>query len=837
MFKHAILKITFKPSFILSLLFFFLMHSLAFAQVSRIQNGVGKNIAGKITGRIQDKKTGEGVEFVTISIIKTSDSSIVTGAQTDKKGFFIIENMYKGQYKLKANFLGYRPYESGNFLLTPEKFEIYLGIIKLESNTEVLNEVAVTGEKGVFQMGIDKKVFNVDQNIVTSGGSAGDVLQNIPSLSVDIDGNVSLRGSENITILIDGKPSGLTSKAAVLEQISASAIQSIELITNPSAKYDADGMAGIINIVLKKNRVGGINGNASLSIGTRNKYGAAAGINYRNEKINLSANYNYRNNERFGRGKSFRTSFADDSISFLDQQTNSDNGNANHSFKIANDFYLPRKSTISISVSPSFRKEDATSTINSRFLTNIYSTESAYDRINNETEEGKNIDATIGYKKIFLKPKQELSADITYSTGDFTDINLYTNVFLITDFKPDNINSRFEKITNSGYNRLFSVQSDYIQPVGKRFNLEAGLKSTLRKSDENNNAFFSTTDQNNLIEDSRLTNIFINTENIIAAYQNFAATYGKTGVQIGTRLEYTDNLLEQKRTLQTFQKKYLSFFPSLFIKQSLSKNQEIQFSYSRRISRPNSRYTNPFIDYSDPLNVRFGNPNINPEFTNAFEISYQTLVKTTSLVSSIYLRQTSDVIQSIREIKGGDTTESTFANLNKSRSTGAEFIAKTQLKNWWNVTTTLNLYQSQLTGSTNNLIIDRSNFNYSLQLMSIIKPSKDIAIQVSGNYRSESITPQSKIKNIYALDIGCKKDIFKSKGSISLNVTDIFDTRQFIFITETPTFNQNNERKRESRIATITFAYRFGKLTENPKNRSQRRGQDGQGEQMQEISE
>ena len=809
---------------------------IAFSQNRQFPQGDNAPAIGKIKGVITDNKTKQPVEFATVALFKLKDSSLVTGVVAGPKGDFQLSELPFGRYFMKINFIGYKQLVIDTIAIKPKNVEVDLGQIKLKDNTELLGEVEVATEKSTIQLGIDRKVFNVEKSIVSEGGSATDVLQSIPSVSVDIDGNISMRGSGNVTVLIDGKPSSITgsSRAAILQQIPASSIESIELITNPSAKYDPDGMSGIINIITKKNKLNGFNGSVTLGAGTGDKYNAGASISYRNSKVNVYANYGFRSNNRTGSGSTLRQNILSDTTFFLRQNSTSLNKNISHNAKAGLDFYINDKNTIGASVTYNVGTENSNEAVNFFEADNYDITSASYSRDNYKGDTPISLDYNLNYRKTYTKPKQELIFDATYSDGTGDAIERYVERDYIGKYASKNTTPFKQNTETKSKNNVISAQVDYVQPLKNNMKWEVGAKTTLRTigSDFVSEEFDYTSDV--FVSDTNLTNNFIYTENIYAAYSTFSGAIKKFGYQLGLRVEEANTLSNLVTTGEKYPNNYFNLFPSVHLAQKLNKEQEFQLSYSRRINRPNTKSLNPFRDYADPYNIRFGNPYLNPEYINSYELAYLKYFPKGVLTATAYFRQTDGVMQRYKILGDSTVSYNTFINLDKSQSYGLELIIKSDITKWWNVTFSANGFETKIDGSNVQGDLQNENLSYIIKLLSNMRIWKNMDIQFTANYNGPTATLQGQVKSIFTMDLGLKKEIFKN-ATLSLNVTDLTDARKMQIIGDNdPAFYLEMMRKRESRVATLTFSYRFGKMSDKKsrQDRPNNGGMDGGGGDM-----
>jgi iron complex outermembrane recepter protein len=824
------------------LFLFVLMTNIAFAQRPEGRGNGGEPIAnGIVTGSVTDKATKQAVEYASVTLVRVRNGQIAAGGLTDAKGKFVLEQVPAGKFLLKVNFIGYQNYEKTDTLLvTPRTPNIDAGVVALVSSAAAIAEVTVTAERAQFMNSIDKKVFTVGKDIITTGGSASDVLQNVPSVSVDVDGNVALRGSGNITILIDGKPSALmgSSKADVLRQLPSNNIESIELITNPSAKYDPEGVSGIINIVLKKNKQKGFNGSVTGGIGTGDKYNGGLSINYRTPKYNLFGNYGYRYDTRWGKGLLDRnnkmtyydTVLKKDTVfnASLASGNESKSLNTGHNARVGADFYLNKTNTLGVAAG--INAGNKTQTEGNNY--NEYALYDAkgeavniYERKNVNSGKTFAYDANLNFKHQFAKPKQELTADMSYSNNqnqgvwnfsDATsrlDTNYYNNI-APNDNAANHIYTGEKLQNNLTTNDVLTAQIDYTEFLKNAARLELGYKTT-KRSIETDLKYYNAATETNL--DTNRSNNFNYSELINAVYGTYTNTFKeKWGYQAGLRIEHTDWKGYQKTTNQTDQNNYFAVFPSGNISYKVTTTSDVRLSFSTRIRRPNNEEVNPFPDYENLTVLRYGNPALKPEFTNAYELGYMKSWKKHSASLTGYFRRTENQIQRYPVLING-VTNVRFINLDFRNNYGVEAIVKNEFTKWWNATTTLNTFYTDLnTGSTNGNIT-RAGWGFSGRLQSNMILPKQFTLQITGNYNSPFVMPGGKFVGMQGADIGLRKDFLGGLLNTSLALTDVFDTQRFEVFIENPNFQQHALRKRETRILTLSATLRFGNMKPDAK--------------------
>ncbi|WP_316805977.1 TonB-dependent receptor domain-containing protein [Pedobacter agri] len=779
----------------------------------------------KITGVLKDAKTQETIPFATAVLIDKATAKNVKIAQTDVNGAFTMADLPTGTFTFKISFVGYQTMVRDNVAITAATGTLNFGDIKMNTaKGNVLSEVTVTGQKQGMQMGIDKKIFSVDQSVISEGGSASDLLQNVPSVSTDMDGNVSLRGSSGVRVLIDGKPSLIAggNVAQILQSIPASSIESVEVITNPSSKYDAEGQAGIINIVLKKNTKLGFNGSAAVTAGNRDNYNANTNLSFQNSKVNIYGNYSYRYGNRIGGGFQDITYKSDTSrTAFLSQNTKSTSQDKGHNVKAGIDYYLAPKSVVSFSGGFNSRENDRNEYIDIRQLARNLSPVSYSNRNNVNQGTGSSYDLNLDYSQKFKKPKEELTFNFGYSSGYNDNDQAYNTTITNRNGTDVNINPSLQRIYNTGDNSNYNIQADYTLPVGKTGKIEAGYRSQIRLADNNQYADSVLTNTEIVIRNNKLINDFNSKDQVHALYLNYQNQIKDFGYQLGLRAEdarldthlegYNGNVLVGSDG----NIRYRRLYPSVFLTQKLKGEQQVQLSYTRRVNRPRPWDTNPFLDVSEPFNYRQGNPNLLPEDVHSFELGYSKYFKKVTLTSSLYFRQTNDVIQRVRSTPVNGIITSTPQNLTNQINTGLELIGRFDLVKALNFTTNVNLYQAKFAGDTRFDIPTSSGFSWNANITANLTVAKDVSLQLRGDYRAPEVMAQGKRNAMYGIDGGAKYDFPNKKASLSFNVRDVFNTRRWSMTTEDRATIVDFERQMQGTMGNLTFSYRFGKTTFN----------------------
>ncbi|MGN7987666.1 TonB-dependent receptor domain-containing protein [Pedobacter sp. 22226] len=778
----------------------------------------------KITGVLKDAKTQETIPFATAVLINKATAKNAKIVQTDVNGAFVMTDLPTGTFTFKISFVGYQTMVRDNVTITATTGALNFGDIKMNpAKGNVLSEITVTGQKQGMQMGIDKKIFAVDQSVISEGGSAGDLLQNVPSVSTDMDGNVSLRGSTGVKVLIDGKPSLIAggNVAQILQSIPASSIESVEVITNPSAKYDAEGQSGIINIVLKKNTKLGFNGSAAVTAGNRDNYNANTNLSFQNSKVNIYGNYSYRYGNRIGGGFqdiTYKTA-TPGSTAFANQNTVSNSLDKGHNAKAGIDYYLAPKSVISLSGGFNSRENDRNDLLNIRQLNSNNAPVLLSNRTNTTDGYGNSYDANLDYVQKFKKPKEELTFNFGYSYGTNNNDQAYSTNTINRNGVPIDETLSLQRVFNTGNNTNYNIQTDYALPVGKAGKIELGYRSQIRLGNNDQYADSIPTNTNVYVSNNKLINGFDSKDQVHALYFNYQNQIKDFGYQVGLRAEdarldthlegYTNNVL----TTAEGNIHYKRLYPSVFLTQKLKGDNQLQLSYTRRVNRPRPWDTNPFLDVSDPLNYRGGNPNLLPEDVHSFELGYSKYWKKVTLTSSLYFRQTNDVIQRVRSTPVNGIITSTPQNLSHQINSGVELIGRFDLIKALNFTTNVNLYQAKFAGDERFDIASSSGFSWNANVTGNLTVVKNLSLQVRGDYRAPEVMAQGKRNAMYGIDGGAKYDFPNKKASLSFNVRDVFNTRRWSMTTEDNYTIVDFQRQMQGTMGSLTFSYRFGKTT------------------------
>ncbi|GAB4492963.1 MAG: outer membrane beta-barrel family protein [Saprospiraceae bacterium] len=791
-----------------------------------------------------------GMRFDSVS--RSMQEKIIAGQLTQENGEFSLENLpIRGQLTLKINYMGYATYEQkvafdikmpggnggggiGNIAASVDKD---LGNIVLQTSSQMLKEVTVSAEASQVTLALDKKVYRVDKDGVAAGGTAEDAMKNIPSLNVDLDGNLTLRNAAP-QLFVDGRPTPLT-----LDQIPADAIESVEVITNPSAKYDASGGgAGIVNIVLKKERRIGYNGSIRAGLDMRGRANLGGDINVREGKINAFIGANFNQRRSLSSGSTDRQNLFGDPVTDIFQASNSENDGYFGMVRGGLDWFINNRNTLTFS--STFNRGQFTSfddqTIRTDFLDSNRVIERTQNSLRNTENERnfRNYGGQILYKYLFPKEGKEWTADVNYNRSKSEGLGLFTTTY--SDFNPPL--ETHQRQINDGSNEFFTAQTDFVNPLNNSMKIETGARAAIRNFRSQNATFVEEVQVPGFADNYKFN------DQVYAAYGSFSHTFPKWGYQVGLRAEsstYTGTLTDNNIS---FSNDYpLSLFPSAFVTYKLNEADNLQMSFTRRINRPNFFQLIPFPDFSDSLQISIGNPGLKPEFTNSLELSYQNVFSQGhNLLTSIYYRRSNDLITRYQYPEFNPTQNdtvvvSTYANANSSTAYGLEVTLKNTFWEKIELTSNVNFYNSIIDASNVEASLKNEQFSWFVKENLSIRLPESFTVQFSGSYQSRTAvsadggggrggrggggggggggwmggptnTAQGYSIPVWFVDFSVRKDLWNRKASITLNIQDIFRSRKQGSYVESNAFIQETWRRRDPQLVRVNFSYRFGKF-------------------------
>lgn len=758
-----------------------------------------------IKGMIIDE-SDQAVPYAAVLLYSMPDSVRVTGTTTDDQGYFEI-SAKKGQYLVKVSFLSYQD-QNIPVTVTDER-ELEMGTIVMTVDAGMLDEVVVRAEKSEFELQLDKKVFNVGKDLASTGGNAGDILDRVPSVNVDVEGNVTLRGSGNVRILVNGKPSSLVANGdpQSMRQLQGNLIEKVEVITNPSSKYDAEGEVGILNIVLMEEESKGVNSSFDFATGWPHNHSAAVNMNWRKKWFNLFMSEGISYNRNPGGGFSLQQyTLEDTSYAFerIYDQTRSDLAN---NFRLGADFYVSDKDIITVSALYQFANGKNLSTTTYNDFDGIGTAVGTTERYQDEIETEHTVEVDLSYVKKFDKEDQEFSISAKFNLSqDFEDAEYVEDNF--NTLSPVDARQRSD---NLEYEKQWLFQTDYVHPFGNDGEFETGFKANIRNVD--NDFLVEDEVSDGVFEPLEgFNNRFVYTENIYAAYAAVGEKFGGFSIKAGLRMEISDINTELIVTEEENPRNYVDFFPSVFLGQKIGEKNTLQLSYSRRISRPNFWSLLPFFQYTDTRNYFSGNPNLNPEYSHSVELGYQRYLKKGSFLTSVYYRYKTGIRERITFLTDDGIQRNIPINLGTGNSAGWEMSVSYDLTDWWSFNGNVNVYYWQTEGSFEGVDYGNETAAGDFKVSTEFTIADRLDLQPSFNYRSKRKSAQGISKSNYGLDFAAGLDVLKGKGKLTFSFRDILDSREWRWINETDEFRiEGDFQWRQGRQVLLSFNYRLEK--------------------------
>ncbi len=762
-----------------------------------------------VSGIIIEKTSNKPLEFANVIIRSISDSSKFQGTVTGTKGEFSFDKLAFGDYKVIYSFIGFDKVETPVFVLNSKHNKLNLGKLYISESTASLGEVSVTAQRSTFVNSIDRKTFNVGQDVMSKTGSVSELLQNVPSVQVDIDGNVSLRGAGNVMFLINGKPSALmgANYAAVLQQMPANSIEKIEIITNPSAKYKPDGTSGIINIVLKKDKSLGLNGMVSLNAGNDSRYNGNLSVNYNPGKINIFGSYSVRQDDRLRYTDDYRKHFITntDTINYIHVISTDHSRPLSQIFRAGADYKINAKNTIGVTSSYNFRSFNRHAISANLWQNTDLSTTKDYDRSRRDPEFEKDLELSTNYIYSFGKEGHELTVDYTTSISNEQEDNHYTDTYRIPVISPSYDNTL---IKQGGNESQFSVE--YVNPISESNKLEAGYILETGKSDMDFFGEFLDPFTGLWVKDLIKSNKFIYKETIHVLYGTYELKFGKFGILAGLRAEEAFLDANQVTTDTVVKNNYFRIYPSLHLTYKLTDLHELQINYSHRIHRPEGEDLNPYPEWADPYNLRIGNPHLKPADVHSVEFGYQYKKNKTTFLSTVYYRFTYNGMTDIVKFINDTVKLTTHENLTKSSSAGLELVLSTSIGDLANINIGTNVYYNTIDASGLGYSKNKSIVAWSANMSEGINLSKSSVLQITSSYTAETLTPQGKQLPTFIMNTGFKQELFKRKLAFIITVSDVFNSLRNRTLIDTPELYEKIIRRRSARIIYAGLTYTFG---------------------------
>lgn len=782
-----------------------------------------------VTGTVIDSETGDPLEFTQVAMLVPPDSSMVDGGITNQQGAFRIEAPEAGDYVIRITFVGY--HESLHEVNIMEE-TTNLGTFMMVSAATELGEVEVTATAALFRTEADRRIFNVEQMTFAEGGTTIQLLEALPSVQVDEEGNISLRGSGNIQIYINGRPTSLFNDdtESVLEQYPASVVKEVELITNPSSRYEAEGVGGIINIILKEERAQGLNGRVNLSSGTGHKYNSGINLNYRQNGWNFFGNYSYQYRELWEETLSWRENFVVGLSPLLDQNYYNENYTKGHLVRAGAEYEF-NNSSVRGYTQMNFSSRDRERIYHIRSMADAHSLDSMY--IRNLDEDQSRINYEFGLEYSWQHDdNHRFSASASYAFGEQDRIEYFDQRYFnhqMEEMEENHADQFYERPLS---NWQFIFQADYQHQFTEDMRAEAGLRSHIRHDDRAQN--FGQLDRTTgsyhgiILNGIPVSNAFTHDRQIHAAYISLNDNRGAFSYLVGLRGEYTrmeswqdyglrsgflddDNFVPARDTIT--KDSYFNLFPSIYLNYELDRDRHIQASYSRRISRPGTGSLMPFLNAQDFFNLRLGNPYLKPSHTDNYEINYLRGWNRFMMTAGVFHRYTTDDHSRLFVLfEQGSMV--TWTNANTQNATGVELINHLNWSNNLDLTLTGNLYYSVVSSTVEGREFSNERYSWTMNLQGNVQFPGWFTTQVSANYWGPQVIPQGEIRPVFSMSVGLRRNILNDRATLSFNVSDLFNTRRFSLETTNAQFFQEREFFRESRIFTLSFTYRFRGFTE-----------------------
>lgn len=760
-----------------------------------------------ITGKIIDAESKMPLGYATISLFNATDSTLIDGNITNEKGFFQL-SAKPGNYYATIEFLAYQKQLIKNIKVQQSTGNVDLGIIELSPETTTLKEVIVKVERSEMVMTLDKKIFYVGKDLTARGGSAIDLLDNVPSVQVDVEGNVSLRGNKSVQILVDGKPSALANSANGLQTLQANMIERIELITNPSARYQGEGTAGILNIILKKNRKKGVNGSFASTVGFPRNYGLSFNLNYRAKKLNFFANYGIKVVKNPNESSKYQTFLRNDSTFIVSQVNEQTQINFSNNFRFGIDYYFNPKNilTTAFHYSIADNKSIVSTTYNDKIFDEQYPADITV-RTQDAIIKSPTLEYALTYKKTFAEKGRKWTVDLRYQEESERDKADFMNRFYTAELLPQNKPSVIQQSNNTKKLGQSTFQTDYVHPFSKDHKFEAGLHNAIRKID--NDYLLEQWTDKGFVSLQEFTNHFRYYENISAAYLQYGNKINKLSYLIGFRMEYSRIRTQLSAGDHPQIKDYFTPIPTLHLTYDLPKKNALQWSYSRRLRRPRFWDFNPFYSYSDDRSFFRGNPELDPAFSHAVEFGHLKNWDKGSLNSAIYYRYTTGKIERIRYIEEDGDFYNQPQNLNTENAYGIEFTATYSPFKWWRLNAYINFYQSFIDGTNIAPSLKSDTYSWYSKGSSKFIINKKTNIQIRYSYSAPKITPQGKSFELYKIDFAASRKVFKEKGTLTFGIRDVFNSYRYSYISEGSDFYTESTQQWLSRNFTLTLNYQL----------------------------
>ena len=776
----------------------------------------------KISGNVYDRNRQEPLEYANIVVYKQSDSTQVTGTVSNIDGDFRIERIRPGLYYVKVRYIGYIARYISDVRVTPRQ-PVDLGRIQLEEAYIDMEAVAVEGEKAAMTYLIDKKVINVGQQQTVISGNAADVLENVPSVSVDIEGNVSLRGSTNFTVLLDGRPT-ILEPSELLQQIPASTIESIEIITNPSAKYDPEGTAGIINIILAKNKRSGRSGVINLNGGFNGKYGTDVLLQYRTRKYQATVGVDYNRRYFTGTTRTENETYRAGQTSFINSSGNTLRGRKSLGLRGELAWSLSPNDVLSVGGRYGDRTAERDSDLNYDQWAEPDLQHALYASDSDHERSGNSYSANLSLQHKFARKGHELYIDTYFSSRNSDEFSLNAR------YDEDGNITSGRRSLETGPSSRFRAKLDYTLPFHGETKLEAGYQAEVRSSTDDTGLLEYDMSLGEYVRMDQFNNSTEYERTVHSLYAIYAGELKKLNYQAGLRGEYTNRTVAFSGAPSEFKIDRWDYFPTVHVSYNLPAAQQLMASYTRRIRRPRGWFLEPFETWTDAFNVRTGNPALKPSYIDSYELGYQRPLGSSLFSTELYHRVNHNKMERVRSVYADNVTLHTTANVGTDYSTGVELMLNLDVNKVWNVNLMGNIYDYRVEGSFNGISFDRSDFSWTSRLNNAFKLGGSTSMQFNGHYRSPQVSSQGRWEGFFSADVSLRHQFFAKGLTATLQVRDVFSTSKYEQTFRGADFYSYQYAERESQIVMLNLRYNFNRHEPERRRAERPNGGDREGE-------
>jgi outer membrane receptor protein involved in Fe transport len=770
------------------------------------------SVEGNLIGKVVESPGNDGVSFATVALLAAKDSSLALGSVADINGVFSISNVKPGNYIVRVTNIGYQTLFVPNVSVATEAKLVDLGILTMVAEAQKLNEVTITAEKSMIVDDIDKKIVSIGQDLLASSNSVSDLMEKLPAVSLDENGNPQVRGKGNVIVLIDGKPSNLYGNdlPTILQSFPANLIDRIEVMTTPSAKYEGEGASGVIDIITKKVKIRGTNGGVRLSLGNKENNSASGNINYKAGKFGLTSSLNAQSTNRFSKRNLNRENFISETPTFLQQVGTGTNNNKNIFGRVGVNYDFNAKNTLEVGANYSRNNSGNTSDILNQTTFTDGSIKEAFTRVNRGDGNGESMNVSLDYRKKFDKEGQLLSFTANYSMGESGNDSFFD--------QESNIDSldRYQKNLRNNNRRSLFLNSDYTWPITPKSTLEVGIRSRFNSSDNTNSFYNLNTENQEFVFDQRISNIFGYKDQTYTGFMTFSQKTDMWGIRAGLRVTDYNQDINQININRKFGVHFLTLVPSLAITRKFSDVSQLKLNYSRRVQRPEADWLNPFTDVSDPRNIQSGNPELKPEFTHKAELGYSNYETAGGWGPSLFMDYSNNAITRIRTIDENGIALSRFDNVGREMAYGLETDFSKTMWEVLKINGSGRVFRSEVVSAMAQ--IDNRTWSYSGNLNAFVKLPLDFRASAYINYEGPRAIAQGTREGVFVANMGIRKDLLEKKATVSFNIQDIFLSRAYKSQLRTDTYSQNSLWQQTNRMINLSFNYRFGKISSNNGN-------------------